>query len=58
MLRRRLELLEQKIQSIPTTSLLDRNFVTRAFAVVGHNFVGSLVISILLALLFVLMQFQ
>lgn len=58
LLRHRLELLEQKVQGIPTTSLLHQNFVTRAFAVVGHHLVGSFVISILLALLFVLMQFQ
>jgi hypothetical protein len=54
-LQRRLELLERRLQSLPDTSLLDQRFIARAFAVVGHHFVGSLIISIILALVYIVL---
>jgi hypothetical protein len=49
-LQNSLHLLEQKMQkleeNIPQTWLLSDSFLKRAFAVVGHYFVASLIIAI------------
>ena len=55
-LQRRLEFLERRIQRIPNTSLLDQSFIARAFAVAGHNFFGSLIISIILGVILLLFK--
>lgn len=55
-LQRRLELLEKKVQGMPDTALLDQSFLRRAFAVSGHNLVGSFFLGLLLGLLFLLVQ--
>jgi len=55
-LRRRLEALEQNFGSIPDTRLLDKSFFTRTLAVVGHHFVGSIYLSVLLLVGLVLLK--
>ena len=35
-----------KITKLPRTSLLNENFLTRAFTVWGHNFVAGIIIAI------------
>jgi hypothetical protein len=55
-LRQRLEALEQRIGKLPDTLLIDRSFSSRAFAVVGHHFVGSLYLSLLLGLFLLLVR--
>lgn len=50
-LERRVAELERKMAELPSTELLSPSFMTRAFAVWGHNFVAGALIGILLAFL-------
>lgn len=67
-LRAQLLSLEQRILAVerrqsqspalPSTNLLSGSFLTRAFAVLGHNFVASLIITIpLYIIIFVIILF-
>jgi hypothetical protein len=49
-LRQRLDMLEQKLQSLPQTGLLNRNFVARAFTVQGHYLFASIITALFLVL--------
>ena len=45
-LQDRIHSLESRTTSLPKTMLLDESFLKRAFAVLGHYFVASLIIAI------------
>lgn len=45
-LHRRIELLEQKLEAIPRTLLLSKSQTMRSLAVLGHVFLGSLAVYI------------
>ncbi|MFQ5570568.1 MAG: hypothetical protein ACE5G0_12875 [Rhodothermales bacterium] len=45
-LRRRLDSIESRTTHLPRTMLLDDSFLKRAFAVLGHYFIASMIIVI------------
>ena len=55
----RLAHLEQRVaeleESVPVTSILDKSFISRAFAVWGHYFVANLIIGIPFVILYILL---
>jgi hypothetical protein len=50
-LRRRIALLENRLEAIPDTLLLSKNQTVRSLAVLGHGVLGLLAIGIVLLLL-------
>lgn len=49
-LQQRLDVLEQRLQSLSRTGLLNGNFVVRAFAVEGHYLFAAVITALFLAL--------
>ncbi len=45
-LRNQVQLLEARLNALPTTNLLSKKYLVRAFAVLGHSTVASLVIMV------------
>ena len=53
-----LEHRQAQMPAVPNTNLLSGSFLTRAFAVLGHNFVASLLVTIpLYIIIFVIILF-